>query len=190
MIDKNGQVHTEPLLLSPWSAQLQTRSGVKLNIRPVSPDDEQRLLEFFQEVSPEDLRYRFLTAVPQVRANLVRGLIDVDHSCTEHFLAFDAATDTLVATAMVAAEPTLARAEVAIVVRADHKHLGVGWTLLEHMADYAAARGIKRLESIESWANREAITLEREAGFTVTSYPGDATLVLVGKNIVPPTAGA
>jgi GNAT superfamily N-acetyltransferase len=174
------------LLLEEWSAQLETRTGLRLNVRPAAPEDEARLIEFFGHVTPEDLRFRFLTAVPKVSHELARDLVEIDHTRTENLLAFDAGAGTLVATAMVAAEPSLDKAEVAIAIRSDFKHRGVGWTLLQHVAEYAAARGIKRLESIECGDNREAIELEREMGFVATRYPGDATLVLVAKDLVPP----
>jgi N-acetylglutamate synthase-like GNAT family acetyltransferase len=171
------------LLLEEWSARLETREGVRLNVRPASPDDEQALMDFFAKVSPEDLRFRFLSGVPKVGESLVHDLVSIDHTTTENFLAFDE-DDRLVATAMVAAESDLSRAEVAIAVRVDCKHHGVGWTLLSYVSDYATARGIRRLESIECRDNREAIALEREMGFTAAAYPGDPTLTLVTKDLV------
>ena len=173
-------------LLGPWSATLETRDGVRLNIRPASPDDAQTLIDFFTAVSPNDLQFRFLSAVARVGETMVRPLVEVDHDSTENLLAFDARTGLLVATAMIAADPDLSRAEVAIAVRADYRHRGVGWTLLHHAADYAAARGICRLESIERCDNRAAISLEREMGFTARICPGDATLVVVGKDLAGP----
>ena len=171
------------LLLAEWSAQLETRSGVKLNIRPAAPEDEAQLVEFFGHVAPDDLRFRFLSPVRHIGHKLAQELLAIDHTTTENFLAFDAEDGMLVATAMLAAEPDLARAEVAVAIRSDYKNRGVGWTLLRHVSDYAAARGIKRLESIECSDNREAIALEREMGFNAAPYPGDATLTLVAKDL-------
>lgn len=169
------------LLLGEWSNRITTRSGVQLNVRPAAPEDEALLETFFSRVLPEDLRFRFLTAVRNPGHDLVAPLVEVDHTTTENFLAFAEDGDTLVATAMIAADPSLERAEVAIAVRADFKHKGVGWSLLDLVADYARARGIKAIESIECRDNREAISLEKEMGFTATTCPGDATLVLVRK---------
>jgi GNAT superfamily N-acetyltransferase len=169
------------LLLGEWSAELTARSGLKLKVRPAAPEDEARLADFFANVTPEDIRFRFLSPLPRVGHGLLQKLVSVDHSGTENFLAFDAFGKKLIATAMLAAEPSLERAEVAIATRADMKHKGIGWTLLRYLADYAQARGIKAIESIECRDNREAISLEREMGFTATACPGDATLVLVRK---------
>jgi GNAT superfamily N-acetyltransferase len=169
------------LLLDEWSNRITTRSGVQLNVRPAAPEDEALLEAFFGRVTPDDLRFRFLTPVRKLGHDMVAPLVGVDHTTTENFLAFAEDGETLVATAMIAAEPSLERAEVAIAVSADFKHKGVGWSLLQMVADYARARGIKAIESIEARDNREAIGLEQEMGFTVTSCPGDPTLVLVRK---------
>lgn len=171
------------LLLGEWSNRITTRSGVKLNVRPASPEDEALLEAFFGRVTPEDLRFRFLSPVRKPGHDMVAPLVQVDHTTTENFLAFAEDGDTLVATAMIAAEPSLERAEVAIAVSADFKHKGVGWSLLELVADYARARGIKAIESVEARDNREAIGLEQEMGFAATAYPGDSTLVLLRKQL-------
>src|SRR5687768_3664292 len=118
------------LLLSEWSNQITTRSGVRLNVRPAAPEDEALLEAFFSRVTPDDLRFRFLSPVRRPGHDLVAPLVEVDHTTTENFLAFADEGDTLVATAMIAADPSLERAEVAIAVRADFKHKGVGWSLL------------------------------------------------------------
>lgn len=177
------QANQAQLLLSEWSAELTTRSGVRLNVRPAAPEDEKRLGEFFADVTPEDIRFRFLSPMRKLGHEQLRELVAVDHTRTENFLAFNASGRKLLATAMLAADPSLEKAEVAIAVRADMKNRGIGWTLLHYLADYAEARGIKAIESIECRDNREAISLEREMGFTATAYPGDATLTLLRKTL-------
>ena len=91
-----------PVLLPAWAATMRTRDGLDLNVRPAAPDDAQVLGDFFNEVSPEDLRFRFLSATKHVTPGLARQLVDIDHTQTENLLAFDA-QDRLVATAMIAA---------------------------------------------------------------------------------------
>ena len=173
----------EPLLLPEWGAELETRSGLRFHVRSAAPEDEAALGEFFTHVTPDDLRFRFLSPLRRVGHDLLAPLVRVDHTQTENLLAFDADTGTLIATAMIAADPTLARAEVAIATHAEYKRKGLGWTLLAHVADYARARGIGTIESIESRDHRETIGLEQEMGFEASPYPGDATLVLLSKKL-------
>ena len=64
----------------------------------------------------------------------------------------------------------------------------MSWKLLEHVARFAEAAGVKTLQSIESYANHAAIELECDMGFTARPYPGDATLVLVERKLPLPVA--
>ena len=162
-------------------AVLTTRTCLRFSIRPATPADEAALAAFFTHVSPDDRRFRFLTGLNEVGHDLLVQMTQVDHDRTEDLLAFAEGGDTIIASAMLAAEPDRSRAEVAISIRADYKNEGIGWTLLEHLCGLAKVKGIKVLQSIESRDNHDAIRLEREMGFTASEYPGDPTLVLVQK---------
>ena len=179
-------------LLEQWSAELTTRAGLRLFVRPVTDDDGPLVERFFASLSHDDLRFRFLTPLAHPSVSLLEALVHVDHVRTEDFLAFadiDGGKE-LIASAMLAADPSGKRAEVAIAVRPEYKQHGIGWTLLDFVARDAAQRGIETLESVECRDNRAAISLECEMGFTARSYPHDATLTLVSKNLcAPPAAG-
>ena len=161
--------------------QLTTWKDFRFRVRPAQPEDEDILAEFFTHVSPDDRRFRFLTGVGEVGAALIEQLVAVDHDRSENFLAFDG--ETLIGTAMLAADPGLQRGEVAISLRADYKNMGIGWALLDHLARYAQQRGIRRIESVESRENRQALAVEKDMGFKAETYPGDPTLVLVSKDL-------
>ena len=166
-----------------WRRDLVTRTGYRFEVRPAGPTDEAELTSFFGHVTQEDLRFRFLTAVRQVGQDQIERLTHIDHKGTENFLAFDADAGTLVATAMIAADPAGKTAEVAIAIRSDFKSRGIGWTLLDHVTKFARSRGITTLESMESRENHSAIELEREMGFSVRSCPGDPTTVIVSTKL-------
>lgn len=164
-----------------WEQELTTRSGVKLQVRPVRPDDEAALADFFHHVSPEDLRFRFLTGVREVSRERLVAMTQIDYRRTVHFLAF--AGDTLAASALLAADPDRVRAELAISVRSDFRGQGVSWTLVELIMRYAEATGIEIVESIESSENHAALALEREAGFVVTTDPEYPTEMRVRRRV-------
>lgn len=170
-----------PALLPEWSARLTTISGLSLNVRPASPEDEPALAELFRSASLEDLRFRFLSSMKTVGPGLLHQMIEVDHDKTENLLAFDARDQRLAATAMLALDEAMESAEVAVLVRSDLKGQGLGWALLEHACDYASARGIKRVYSVESSENRAAISLEKEMGFSAQPFPDDLSLMLLTK---------
>lgn len=168
-------------LLPEWSAQLETKGGLKLNVRSAATDDEAELTRFLGQASPEDLRFRFLSAVGQIGHSLVQPMVEVDHERTENLLAFDAQDGRLAATAMIAADDRMEDAEVAIMVRPDLRGRGAGWSMLAHSCDYARQRGFQRIHSVEMGDNRSAIALEKEMGFVARPCPEDATLTIVSK---------
>jgi GNAT superfamily N-acetyltransferase len=160
---------------------LTTWKDFTFRVRPFQPEDEPRLAEFFAHVSPDDRRFRFLADVDKVGRAQLEQLISVDHERSENFLAFDG--DLLIGTAMLAADAALQRAEVAVSLRADHKNMGIGWALLDHLSNHARLIGIRRIESLESRENRLALAIEAEMGFKAEPFPDDASLVLVSKDL-------
>lgn len=164
-------------------AELTTRTGLRLNVRRVTLADEPGLAEFFRQVTPDDLRFRFHTAVIDVSHARLVEMISVDQDQIESFIVMSPDEAGVLAAAMLAADPSGERAEVAISIRADHKGRGIGWTLLDYLAEHAKANGIHILESIESRSNHSAIALEREMGFTAEPVDGDSTLVLLRRQL-------
>lgn len=153
------------------------------NVRPVCADDEVSLAEFFRHVTPDDIRFRFLTGIKDVGHDRFFAMTHVDHHQTENFIAFIDGESEIIATAMLACDADLERGEVAISIRSDFKNDGVGWAMLKLVTRHANSIGVKIIESIESRENHAAIDLEREMGFTATSYPGDATLMLLQRTL-------
>lgn len=161
--------------------RLPTRSGLELAVRPATEDDEQALADFFDKVSDEDRRFRFLTAAQHLSHAQLDPLIHADHFRSESFLAFDAATDELIASALLACDNKMDTAEIAISIRQDYRGKGAAWALLDMLGQEAERRGARCVCSIESRDNHAAIDLEREKGFVPSSVEGEPALVMLTK---------
>ncbi len=162
------------------TVELTTRSGLQLFVRQAEPHDAPTLTTLFHNVKPEELRFRFLTALKEVGAEQIKAMTSPDRTTIDSYIAF-ALDGEAVATAMLACDDKGERGEVAICVHGAHHNEGIGWTLLSFLADRAQARGLATIESIENRANRAAIEVERDSGFSAETYPGDPTLMLVKK---------
>ena len=114
--------------------QLTTRSGLVLNVRPATEADAPALTAFFDRVSREDRRFRFLAAGEHVSPEQLEPLVHADHFRSESFLAFDAANGALVASGLLACDNALDTAEVAVSVAEDYKGKGAGWAVLDLLA--------------------------------------------------------
>lgn len=164
---------------------MTTRDGTALAVRAAYAEDEAALASFFDQVDAEDRRFRFLTAIRHLGHDQLQPLTHVDHWRTESFLAFDAASGELVASAMLACDARMDTGEIAVSVRGDYRGKGVGWTMLDLLASEAQRRGLKRVISIEDRDNHAAIELEREKGFEAHGVDGDPHLVMLEKRFEP-----
>lgn len=164
---------------------LTTHTGFRFEVRRAHLSDEPIVAEFFTHVTPEDLRFRFLGTMKEISHERLVAMTRSDDPNIYNFLAFST-DDGLIAVAMLAGDTTGKRGEVAICIRQDRKHLGIGWELLRYLAGFGQEHGLETLQSIESRENHAAIELERDMGFTVSTDPDDPTLVLVERKLGTP----
>lgn len=161
-----------------FGTTIHTRDGRALPVRPVQPDDEEALVALFAGLSPDQLRFRFLSPLRVVPERQLADLIAVDHRNREHLLAFGD-DDRVVASALIARDPSGRAAEVAIAVAQAHRGQGIGTAMLRAVMTWARAAGIARLYTVEAHDNRDAIMVERELGFTSRLLDGDPGLLLL-----------
>lgn len=173
----------EPALLPQWSSQAATREGVKLNIRPANPSDERPLVEFFDRVRPQDLRFRFLSAIKAIWSRLAYDLANIDHKEMENLLAFDDEGQLVASAIITTSERDKQDAEVAVTVRSDLKEHGIGWTMLERASDYARSRGFRRLHSVQQSDDQAAIALQEEMGFRRQPSPTGMGVTILSKDL-------
>lgn len=162
---------------------LETRAGLVLNIRRAAESDEPALAAFFERVSEDDRRFRFLSAADHIGHDQIDPLVHTDHFRSESFVAFEHRTGDLVASGLVACDNALDTCEVAISVRGDYRGKGIGWAMLDLLAGEARRRGVRRVIAIEDRDNRAAIELERESGFSPEPLDGDPALVVLSKTL-------
>ncbi|KTW00270.1 GCN5 family acetyltransferase [Sphingomonas yabuuchiae] len=162
---------------------LVTRHGTVLHVRPAREEDEPAFAAFFAKVSPEDLRFRFLTSVRVVSHERLSGMIRANDATSESLIAFDDG-GSIVAAAMLAGNDIAKTAEVAVAIRRDMKARGIGWTLLDHLVGHAKRKGYHTIEALEDRDNQSAITIEKEMGFIPHPVESDPMLVRLTRDIV------
>lgn len=161
---------------------LVTRHGTALHVRPARQEDEVALAAFFANVSPEDLRFRFLTSVRVVSHERLSGMIRANDATSESLIAFGD-DGSIIAAAMLAGDDATKTAEAAVAIRHDRKAQGIGWTLLDHLVCHARRMGYRTIEALEDRDNRSAITIEKEMGFAPHPVEGDPMLIRLKRDI-------
>ncbi|MFD7716237.1 GNAT family N-acetyltransferase [Streptomyces sp. NPDC059814] len=155
-----------------WEADVVLRDGGTARIRPITTDDAERLVSFYEQVSPESKYYRFFAPYPRLSAKDVHRFTHHDYvdrvglavTVGGEFIA-TVRFDRIDATGRPASAPA-DEAEVAFLVQDAHQGRGVASTLLEHIAAVARERGIRRFAAEVLPANNKMIKVFRDAGYT------------------------
>ena len=148
------------------SATIETRSGLKLDMRAALPSEEPVLLQMFQATSPLGQQFRFVS-VPAGQERLGPHI--------EGFLAF--ARGTLAAAAMLAKDASMENGEIVMVIGEDWKGNGIGCSLLEYAAAAAKQRGVRVLWSIEEIANKSGMKAALDFGFSALALENEPSLM-------------
>jgi acetyltransferase len=106
-------------------------------------------------------------------------MTQIDYAREMAFVAIEDGSGELLGVVRFAADPDYEVGEYAVIVRSDLKGRGLGWQLMRHLIDYAAATGLRALFGHVLAENTTMLAMCRELGFSVEREPGDASLRLV-----------
>ncbi|HVM27771.1 MAG TPA: GNAT family N-acetyltransferase [Mycobacteriales bacterium] len=163
-----------------WEADAVLADGGIVHLRPIRPDDADRLREFHARLSPETVYNRFFTMMRALPARDVERFTTVDHE--ERAAVVALLQGRIVGVCRYDRYPGTTggevTAEVAIVVEDGHQGRGLGPLLLEHLTAYARERGIERFSASVLPSNRRMLTVFRSAGFEVERELADGYVEL------------
>ncbi|MER5617036.1 GNAT family N-acetyltransferase [Streptomyces sp. NPDC002215] len=155
-----------------WEADVVLRDGGTARIRPITADDAERLVSFYEQVSDESKYYRFFAPYPRLSDRDVHRFTHHDYvdrvglavTVGGEFIA-TVRYDRIDERGRPASAPA-DQAEVAFLVQDAHQGRGVASALLEHIAAVARERGIRRFAAEVLPANNKMIKVFRDAGYT------------------------
>ena len=137
-------------------------------VRMARVSDEDKLRGMLERAPPEDVRLRFFRHVRTFSHAMVEPLTRVDEHRYFAFVAHPAADrGTLVASAMLVADPDGKGAEFGIFVDRAHRGRHLGNHLLDCLFREARGHGIPRIHGLILADNAEMIELARFHGFTL-----------------------
>ncbi|MEV8307398.1 GNAT family N-acetyltransferase [Streptomyces flavidovirens] len=156
-----------------WEADVVLRDGGTARIRPITADDAQRLVSFYEQVSDQSKYYRFFAPYPRLSAKDVHRFTHHDFvdrvglaaTVGGEFIA-TVRYDRINAQGRPSSGPGADLAEVAFLVQDAHQGRGVASALLEHIGAVARERGIRRFMAEVLPANTKMIKVFTDAGYT------------------------
>lgn len=166
------------LALRPYPSGLERTSvidGQALCLRPIRPEDGERLARFYAACSPEDLRLRFFFTRREVPPSELARYCQIDYEREMAFVAL--AGDALCGEARAVCDPDNDTAEFAVQVSAPWQRRGLGRALLDTLIGHLRARGTRELVGWCLESNHGMVNLARAAGFGMRGS-ADGTLEL------------
>lgn len=162
-------------------ADVVLRDGTTVHVRPVSPDDDQRLLIFFRSLSERSRALRFFSATTDIfLMGEARREADVDYVKTFGLLATAGLDERVVGHALYVVPLEGDRADVGIAIAEEYQGRGLGTILLGQLAEMAAQNGIHVFEAEVLPENQRMLEVFRESGFPieVRAAPGQVVVTL------------
>ena len=123
------------------------KDGSILKIRPIHPDDMERLQYASTYCPPETLFRRFNTPMDELSDEYSHFLTHVDYQNHLALVAIDPAADMIIAVARYFVPAHEELGEVAVIVGDPYPGQGLASTLLKSLLNAAKSRGIKGFEA-------------------------------------------
>jgi acetyltransferase len=176
------------LAIPPYPAELIGTfdgKGESFTIRPIRPEDAEAHGAFFKRLSPEDVRYRFFSAMRELSAEQLARLTQVDYEREIAFVAVRESTGETVGVARLVREVGSPEGEFAVVVQPDVKGRGLARHLMQRLIDWARMRHLSAVVGQVLADNAPMLAFIRGLGFTIHRMPDEegvveARLVLTG----------
>ncbi|MBA4329826.1 MAG: GNAT family N-acetyltransferase [Polaromonas sp.] len=172
------------LAIRPYPLALEEPVRVKahnLLLRPIRPEDGQRLLAFYAGASPADMRLRFFMTRREVpHSELARySQIDYDREMTFVAIAPQAGGEpVMVAEVRAVCDPDNLTAEFAIQVATQWQGCGLGRLLMDKLIRYLRERGTTEVVGQCLPENTGMAALAHQLGFSVSAATPEGTVAM------------
>ena len=171
-----GTKHPTAAYPAELTRDVTTTAGTKLHVRPIRPDDADRLVTFHGGLSPDSVYRRYFFIHPRLTALEVERLTCVDYVDRLALVVED--DERLVAVGRFDRRPGAGEAEVAFIVADRYQHHGVGALLLDLLAHAAWRHGVTEFVAVTLTENRAMLGVFAASGFKVrTTREGDTVYV-------------
>src|SRR6185437_16094000 len=156
------------LAIAPYPSELVEHWSVgdeRLIVRPIRPEDAEQHGALFRRLSPQDIRYRFFSAMRELSAEQTARLTQIDYDREMAFIAVREATGETVGVARLVCQPGGSENEFAVIVQGDMKGRGIARHLMQRLIDWARGRGLPEIVGLVLADNAPMLAFVRRLGF-------------------------
>lgn len=188
-------IYPYPRELEEW---VELKTGARMLIRPIQPEDAERERDFVSRLSPETLYFRFMMPVRELSASMIEKFTQIDYGRELALIA-------------IAPEPTPAPAavrgsdrgvihgvaritpstdpehcEFAIVVDEPMQGTGLARALMHRLFEAARQRGYRRMEGAVLSENPRMLKFCEAMGFRIATNPDEPGEKIALRDLLEP----
>ena len=153
---------------------ITTKTGLSLFVRPIRPEDQPLMVQFWDALSPETVYNRFLQHIRSLPQELVARHTQIDYDRELALVALDQSgeQERIVGVARLVGHPDGHEAELGMSVGDRWQGQGVGAKLLELLVPIARERGLKKVCSQVFAENEAALAAARRLSCQISDLEG------------------
>jgi acetyltransferase len=165
---------SSPLAIAPYPVELTETwagGGETFTIRPIRPEDAEAHAAMFSRLTPEDVRFRFFSAMRELSPERIARMTQVDYDREMAFIAVRANGDTVGVSRLVREGD--GEGEFAILVQPDVKGRGLARRLVERVFEWGEQKNLTCIVGQVLVDNAPMLAFVRKLGFTLHRSPDE-----------------
>ncbi|MCT1606048.1 GNAT family N-acetyltransferase [Nesterenkonia massiliensis] len=159
-----------------WEADVVLRDGAAAHLRPVHPEDAERLQRMHAGQSESSIYLRYFTYKSALTQKELQRFTNVDHVDRVSLVVL--LDDQIIGVGGYDRIEGTREAEVSFNISDAHQGRGLGSVLLEHLAAAGRERGLEHFSAEVLPENRKMLTVFSEAGYEVQRTFEDGVVLL------------
>ncbi len=169
-----------------WSRIINVKNGQELTLRAIRPEDGDALQSMVMAMSAKSRYFRFMHTIKGLSPAMLAQFTKLDYDRQIAFVA-DPGDNTVAGVSRYAIDRDARSAEFAISVADDWQGNGLATQLMELLIEHARVREIDELHGDVLRENTAMLSLMKKLGFTSTTSPDDADVLIHTLSLNPPT---
>lgn len=174
-VSKEPRLH-QHIVISPYPRKYVTtfkmKNGMQVTLRPIKPEDESMLRAFYQSLSEETIRLRFLQSIYDFPRELLTRQCNLDYD-REIAIVAEAEDRKILAMGMLTTDPGRKSGEFAVVVGDRWQGMGLGSKLVDYLVKIGEDMALESIYAYISSDNAKMINLCSEKKFKIERINGE-----------------
>jgi acetyltransferase len=153
-----------------YESRLTLKNGQEIFLRPIMQTDEPLVIDLFNRLSTHSVYLRFLRHLQALPKDMLYQFTHLNYNSDFALAGIiqEDDKDAIIAVARYAYTPHDKLTELAIAVRDDWQHFGLGKPLLQKIVEIGKEHGIYRFEGMLDPQNKIIMRILVELGYQVT----------------------